>query len=1046
MRSWWLEMLDELPLGPWTHLSESADRTDPAAWLEQLRWEWSLRSARSAEDLLRSPPHREERRLPDGTPIRFTYERCLGLSFLEQPMPRPQLEGWASEVCLFRGGPAGAWCLLHGLENLWLPSSQKPLRMTSWGLEGELQSLLQMRAHGSVSLRAVPSLTALCRALRAGRSEAIWGGFSAELPVSDLVDACRGRLRDNPIFLVLVTDADLSPLLTGIAESSPLLIFQVETDLMHLQGGLDLVSLGRIQVFGRGEASQYVESAARLLRKIRTVNGTTISFAEACQLQLPCFLDPGRWDPPGRVAVPERLYSATSYLSHSGWDPPEGELERLLALAEALPMPAEELADWRDNLEHRRPVNDLQGEHLLNELTLDLRARWLNYARQAPPVELEVLERRFTESRPPIPGWTSKHLLLNSGMAAVATLLQALENFVRPDHDRPLRSAMWGSYYETLYLMEVLRHEPFDWELCRGQDRLLELIGAGQVELVFVDPLAYDWDLDTLDLDAFLKAWYSRPEHGPHILVLDTTLSGNRFPLADFLERLGPSTHLVVHLTSVLKLDQEGLELANAGSLSFYTPVHRSEAVTPLFESLTQIRKLTRTGLGSVARRQLNVPFLFHQDYSNRVFAQNEFLATQVDVSRGGIFERIAHPALGPRKDLDWAVAPFVIFHLTEPTLLHQGMLLEILVDQAEKRGILFVIGASFGFRTHRFETIIPDVPHGLMGPLDARRDSPKSLFKIAMGAGRGPAARAIVELMQEIADQPDFETLDRTFKDRSKLSPATQMNVPFQVFSRSAEAMVALSDEELQALPEPNRRCFQELPDRLDPDRSYWGSFAGIQFLGHQTYFYRDLQFSVPDGVVVPRCSGALVFDQLWDSAELEDKVVYALGVGPGVEGVIAGLKGARVWLSDIHPPSVESARQNWIRHLGSEEGGTFIVSDILDAFPDQPAELITFNPPTVPLTLENEDMRRICALGTGLAYRFFDQVAHRNLLSEQGEVLMSLSNASDLESILSYAVRLGFLPTILDRVPWNTREGFELRDDEGQSMLFSFRLSDKR
>ncbi|MBL8782524.1 MAG: hypothetical protein JNL06_16425, partial [Alphaproteobacteria bacterium] len=53
-----------------------------------------------------------------------------------------------------------------------------------------------------------------------------------------------------------------------------------------------------------------------------------------------------------------------------------------------------------------------------------------------------------------------------------------------------------------------------------------------------------------------------------------------------------------------------------------------------------------------------------------------------------------------------------------------------------------------FGFRLHRFETVIPD------------KDMGEPYLRIAMGARPGPSLHGVVDLMREVAAAPDLESL----------------------------------------------------------------------------------------------------------------------------------------------------------------------------------------------------------------------------------------------------------------------------------------------
>jgi hypothetical protein len=57
-------------------------------------------------------------------------------------------------------------------------------------------------------------------------------------------------------------------------------------------------------------------------------------------------------------------------------------------------------------------------------------------------------------------------------------------------------------------------------------------------------------------------------------------------------------------------------------------------------------------------------------------------------------------------------------------------------------------MGSSFGFRSDRFECIVPNLSQG------------RGLFKVAMGARHGISSQRVRELIAEIAACPDFRSL----------------------------------------------------------------------------------------------------------------------------------------------------------------------------------------------------------------------------------------------------------------------------------------------
>ncbi len=82
-----------------------------------------------------------------------------------------------------------------------------------------------------------------------------------------------------------------------------------------------------------------------------------------------------------------------------------------------------------------------------------------------------------------------------------------------------------------------------------------------------------------------------------------------------------------------------------------------------------------------------------------------------------------------------------------------------VLENQSKQAGALFYRGSSFGFRHHRYETIIPD------------NKVRKGLFKIAMGFRKGPSFEFILRFMRELSELNNMRELRTKFPDITPVS-----------------------------------------------------------------------------------------------------------------------------------------------------------------------------------------------------------------------------------------------------------------------------------
>jgi release factor glutamine methyltransferase len=137
-------------------------------------------------------------------------------------------------------------------------------------------------------------------------------------------------------------------------------------------------------------------------------------------------------------------------------------------------------------------------------------------------------------------------------------------------------------------------------------------------------------------------------------------------------------------------------------------------------------------------------------------------------------------------------------------------------------------------------------------------------------------------------------------------------------------------------------------------------------------------------------------------------------MGVGLGVEAVVAGVRGARaVYALDIHEESVRTTAQQYSRIVG-DGGPPFVgvISDLWQALPhDIQFEVVTFNPPFIDVRLSSDPyiIRNRC-MGRELAARFFEELASRRLLAPGGTAYLTLSNVEPLRSIVALALHTGF------------------------------------
>lgn len=479
------------------------------------------------------------------------------------------------------------------------------------------------------------------------------------------------------------------------------------------------------------------------------------------------------------------------------------EAARLLALADAIEaaQPKAErgfLQHWRGQVRAwlaNPKLETLAGERALDALALDLRYRWLTQAHglsgrylMSPPhsqtkalpgretigypydrwLKPEHLEDRLRAHRDTPAGWRQDALLFASGMAALSTLL----HHVRGAGAKTLH--WWGGYFEIARLLHLACDTRFQGRRHAQQQSLCDTVRAGHGDLFLIEPVAADFPLEVFDQDAFAAAWRARPgiaQGGrPAMIVIDTSLTGDAYPIAELCARLGPHPPVaVVQVASGLKLDQQGLELANAGLVNVYVPDAEDAAkrLARLSENLKIARTTFGAGLSQDEYAALSAPFFLDRtslrDHGARVFANAatfaRALAPCAKPGGGGLITEVVHPALAPKDARPWARAPFVNLRYAADGADARHILRAVLEFEAQRRGFTFVSGSSFGFRGHRFEM-------GVAKPV--RHDT----LRVAPGSRAGPALDGVIGLFKDLSAFEDFARLRAAYPDIVAATP----------------------------------------------------------------------------------------------------------------------------------------------------------------------------------------------------------------------------------------------------------------------------------
>jgi hypothetical protein len=373
-------------------------------------------------------------------------------------------------------------------------------------------------------------------------------------------------------------------------------------------------------------------------------------------------------------------------------------------------------------------------------------------------IEPRQLERRCASYAPAPDGWSGDHVLFSCAQSGLTAILHwAMRHRFWHGSNSP-QATFAGGYFETLDLFDLFARDGLRWKNAKALSG--ETIGnAGSSSLIVIEPVFFDADgVNVFDIKAFHDNWARLEASEPALMVIDTTLTGPLFPLDEFLGPLaGPCAPTVIVVRSGLKLDQAGLELANAGIVSIFSEAASALPARDIAQDLRKIRTIIGGGLTFDEIAALEAPWFldaeYFRRYSEAVFANNAALADALKSRRGLLFDRICHPRYA-RPDCAWAQAPYCTLHMAEGGPEHYRFIEKVVAYEAARRGLLFELGGSFGFRGHRFEAVIPAPSRGA------------PFLRVAMGARGGYSAHGAMHLVRDIATFENFGQLAARYKN----------------------------------------------------------------------------------------------------------------------------------------------------------------------------------------------------------------------------------------------------------------------------------------
>src|SRR5690349_6950537 len=243
-----------------------------------IRHIWLQAAASSTSKSYRSPTEDERTVTPTGRFHNFGYERDLQPDALERRCKNffsAPPSGWPQDHVLFSSGQAAMTAVL----TLLFSRQDGALRLHHAGCYFETVNLLTLFAGRFENVGGQDADTVIVEPVSCDGVE--FGTVSlAQLATHASSDATQSIVVDSTLAGL---DDGLNDLLSNLPPERE--VFRVHSGLKLFQAGLELADVGIVSVYGAPSGD--------MLRRIRTLHGAGLRFADVAALELPLFLDPG---------------------------------------------------------------------------------------------------------------------------------------------------------------------------------------------------------------------------------------------------------------------------------------------------------------------------------------------------------------------------------------------------------------------------------------------------------------------------------------------------------------------------------------------------------------------------------------------------------------------------------------------------------------------------------------------------------------------------------------------------------------------------------
>lgn len=310
--------------------------------------------------------------------------------------------------------------------------------------------------------------------------------------------------------------------------------------------------------------------------------------------------------------------------------------------------------------------------------------------------------------------WEQSPILFNSGMSAISTLLMFIGNSFLPRTRKKI--LVFGTYFEVGKLLDGYQNL-FEVTYASDANDLIKKIRTDNFDVLYIEPIAWDFTLKRIEINLLLSIFSEFKFVKLRFLFLDVTLSGIlQFPIGKILKSIGCKFPIVVlEASSLLKMDQFGLELSNGGITMLYSHKKYSSYIdfSQLVQQLKIIRGNSGHSLDMLGMQVFNTRFMhskvLQNSYANQIKENMLLFINFVESLTENSLDR-QHQSLSLIYSIDsclYNVAPFCLFRLrtNKSKEIYMNLMRQI-IKLSRRENIYINVGTSFGFQNTRIDMI----------------------------------------------------------------------------------------------------------------------------------------------------------------------------------------------------------------------------------------------------------------------------------------------------------------------------------------------------